>query len=45
MQSDSGNSSNCILFGMLRQERKLGQAAIRKFRWPDSIRTVVLGQG
>ena len=30
---------------MLRQERELGQAAIRRFRWPDSTRMVVLGQG
>jgi hypothetical protein len=30
---------------MLRQERELEQAAIRRFRWPDSTRMVVLGQG
>jgi hypothetical protein len=30
---------------MLRQERELGQAAIHRFRWPDSTRMVVLGQG
>ena len=30
---------------MLRQERELGQGAIRRFRWPDSTRMVVLGQG
>ena len=43
MQSDQRKFSNCIVLGVLGEERELGQSAIRRFRWPDSTRMVVLG--
>jgi hypothetical protein len=43
MQSDQRKFSNGIVLDLLGEEREGRKSAIRRFRWPDSTRMVVLG--